>query len=201
MSLIIKAAQFADAAHRNQWRRDTINGIRVPYIRHVGRVAARVSTLDDVTEDMIAAAWLHDVIEDCGITEAIIAHLFNTTVAKYVNGLTSYTKRPQYKDAYKAHNRSVRVTANNGAYAQEPLEVHRIKCCDRIDNLTDTLLKANTEFALRYIDETKDLMKYLDPKYPLLVWEIQELINAIKSKYTQKEVNEARNDLQADIYG
>ncbi|WP_394998899.1 HD domain-containing protein [Acinetobacter sp.] len=184
MSLLIKAAQFANVAHAGQWRKHTAHGIRIPYIHHVSRVAGRVALLPDVTEDMIAAAWLHDVIEDCGITEAMIAHLFNEIIARYVIGLTSYTKRPNLREHWKSQNRKTRVDANNSAYEVEPLEVHRMKYCDRLDNLTDTLNHAEPDFALRYVEETDDLGKYLDPKCSGLVFEMHELLNAIKLKYS-----------------
>ncbi|MBT2548095.1 phosphohydrolase [Arthrobacter sp. ISL-65] len=52
------AKAIATIAHRFQ-----TDKIGVPYIEHPRRVAAK---LDDSKH--IAAAWLHDVIEDCGIT-------------------------------------------------------------------------------------------------------------------------------------
>jgi (p)ppGpp synthase/HD superfamily hydrolase len=61
MNLIIKAADLANIAHEGQKRK--YNGR--PYIEHLMRVAGRVTLLSDSTEEEIAAAWLHDVIEDC----------------------------------------------------------------------------------------------------------------------------------------
>jgi (p)ppGpp synthase/HD superfamily hydrolase len=55
---VAAAKAIATIAHRSQT--DKIN---VPYIEHPRRVAAK---LDDPKH--VAAAWLHDVIEDCGIT-------------------------------------------------------------------------------------------------------------------------------------
>ena len=199
MSIIIQAARFANDAHRGQYRKNTVCGLKIPYIIHVGRVVARVSTLINVTEDMIAAAWLHDVIEDCGIPIALIEKQFNTKVAEHVTGLTSYSKRTENRIVWEARPRKERVAANNAAYEHVDDDTKRIKCCDRIDNLTDTLIQAKPDFALRYVEETKDLMKYLYADVEVFLSDqIDELLKAITKKYTQSEV---RNDLQTDIYG
>lgn len=55
---VAAAKAIATIAHRFQ-----TDKIGAPYIEHPRRVAGR---LDDPQQ--IAAAWLHDVIEDCGIT-------------------------------------------------------------------------------------------------------------------------------------
>ncbi|MDQ0863750.1 phosphohydrolase [Arthrobacter globiformis] len=55
---VAAAKAIATIAHRFQ-----TDKIGVPYIEHPGRVAARLTN-----PKQVAAAWLHDVIEDCGIT-------------------------------------------------------------------------------------------------------------------------------------
>jgi (p)ppGpp synthase/HD superfamily hydrolase len=60
---VAAAKAIATIAHRSQ-----TDKIGVPYIEHPRRVAAR---LNDPKH--IAAAWLHDVIEDCGITAGNLA--------------------------------------------------------------------------------------------------------------------------------
>jgi (p)ppGpp synthase/HD superfamily hydrolase len=57
-SEVAAAKAIATIAHRGQ-----TDKIGVDYIEHPRRVAAR---LTDPTQ--VAAAWLHDVIEDCGVT-------------------------------------------------------------------------------------------------------------------------------------
>src|SRR6267142_486618 len=60
MSIILKAAQMANFWHQDQRRKN--NGR--PYITHLIRVAGRVCLRPDSTEEMVAAAYLHDAIED-----------------------------------------------------------------------------------------------------------------------------------------
>lgn len=60
---IALAARLAETAHANQRYDD-----EQPYINHVERVATRVRR-EGGTSEQIAAAWLHDVVEDCEVTE------------------------------------------------------------------------------------------------------------------------------------
>ena len=61
---IIKEAQWiAGIAHQDQYRRDG----KTPYIRHVEDVVKRLQRQEQ-PDSLIAAAWLHDVIEDSNIT-------------------------------------------------------------------------------------------------------------------------------------
>ena len=62
-SMIKKAAEFAKRAHDGVYRK----GTQIPYITHPMETAAIVTAFTDEPE-MIAAALLHDVIEDAGVT-------------------------------------------------------------------------------------------------------------------------------------
>ena len=61
--MIQKAAAFAAKAHEGALRK----GSNMPYIVHPKEVAAIVAVMGGEPE-AIAAAYLHDVIEDAGIT-------------------------------------------------------------------------------------------------------------------------------------
>ena len=63
-TLISRAAEFAARAHAGQTRR----GSDAPYFTHVEAVARRVQELCDCGQAdpaMVAAAYLHDTMEDC----------------------------------------------------------------------------------------------------------------------------------------
>lgn len=55
-----KALYFATVKHEGQYRK----GGSVPYITHPVQVAADVSLFTE-DEEVIAAAFLHDILEDC----------------------------------------------------------------------------------------------------------------------------------------
>ena len=78
-SLFAKAVAFAAYAHDGQNRK----GTALPYIVHPMEAAAIAATMTNDPE-VLAAAVLHDVIEDCGITEREIRVRFGRRVAQLV---------------------------------------------------------------------------------------------------------------------
>jgi len=74
--MIEEAAAFAAQAHHGTFRK----GTQIPYITHPMEAALIVSGFTDDPE-MIAAALLHDVVEDTGVTEEEIRERFGSRVA------------------------------------------------------------------------------------------------------------------------
>lgn len=79
MDLVTKAMNFAAAAHDGQRRKSG----NVPYIMHPLEAAVIVSTMTD-DQELIAAALLHDVVEDAGITPEEVERSFGHRVAELV---------------------------------------------------------------------------------------------------------------------
>lgn len=75
-SMIKKAAEFAKRAHDGVYRK----GTQIPYITHPMETAAIVTAFTNEPE-MIAAALLHDVIEDAGATKEELEEKFGSRVA------------------------------------------------------------------------------------------------------------------------
>lgn len=79
ISLMDRAIVFATRAHSGTYRK----GTKIPYIVHPIEAAAIVSTMTN-DPDMIAAAVLHDVVEDTDATVEEISFFFNERIAKLV---------------------------------------------------------------------------------------------------------------------
>jgi myo-inositol-1(or 4)-monophosphatase len=79
MDLVTKAIKFASDAHDGQRRKSG----NVPYIMHPLEAAIIVSTMTD-DQELIAAALLHDVVEDAGITSEQVEQGFGHRVAELV---------------------------------------------------------------------------------------------------------------------
>ncbi len=79
ISLMDRAIVFATRAHSGTYRK----GTNIPYIVHPIEAAAIVSTMTD-DPDMIAAAVLHDVVEDTDATVEEISFFFNERIARLV---------------------------------------------------------------------------------------------------------------------
>jgi (p)ppGpp synthase/HD superfamily hydrolase len=155
MSMIRNAARLAHICHKGQTRRGG-----KPYIEHPHRVADMVMLLDDdeviITDAMIAAAWLHDVYEDCDIQPRQLIDATNRVVDRYVEELTNV----YVKEAYPEWNRKNRKTEEARRLAEVSPPAQIIKLCDRIDNLK-TASKKGKKFALLYCAESEILASAL----------------------------------------
>ena len=79
-TLLNKAITFAVRAHEGQFRK----GTQIPYILHPLEAAAIVGTMTE-NDEILAAAVLHDVVEDTETTVEEIRELFGKKVAEYVS--------------------------------------------------------------------------------------------------------------------
>ena len=90
----VLARAFALAAHAGQ-----VDKAGNAYAGHVARVATRVE-LAGYSPEHVAAAWLHDTIEDCeGIDEDLLAD--TGFVPEVVDAVEALTKRPATADRPK----------------------------------------------------------------------------------------------------
>ena len=79
MTLVTQAVIFAAQAHDGAARK----GSEIPYIVHPMEVVAIASTMTDDPQ-VLAAAALHDVMEDCGVTFDTLSERFGVRVAGLV---------------------------------------------------------------------------------------------------------------------
>lgn len=147
---ILEAEEFARKYHEGQYRK-YISG--EPYIVHPERVAKRV-TQYTTDKDVISAAWLHDVVEDCNVTLFDLALTFNLRVVGMVRDLTNPSKNfPQLL-------RSERKRMDRDHLANCNANVQLIKVIDRIDNLND-IHHADDSFRKLYKKESALLVNEL----------------------------------------
>ena len=88
-----KAKQFAYKAHKGMKRK----GKDTPFTYHLELVNKILKTLTTDDEEILAAGWLHDVIEDTPITLEELKKEFNRTVCRYVE-LETEDKSLPWKD-------------------------------------------------------------------------------------------------------
>lgn len=109
--LLTRALAFAAERHTDQRRKGSRGE---PYINHLAEVAALVATATEGRDPaLVAAALLHDAIEDTGTTRAEIADAFGPDVADLVTEVTddksvSQVERKRMQVA-RAPRRSVRA--------------------------------------------------------------------------------------------
>jgi len=141
LRLVGDAEKFANTNHRGQVRKYTGE----PYVTHC-RAVAKLVEAADCGNEAIAAAWLHDTVEDCeGITMKTIADRFGPTVADYVHYLTDPECPPDW-------NRQARKSYQAGRLAGAPAVVQSIKLADLIHN-TSSIVVYDPNFARIYLNE------------------------------------------------
>lgn len=160
MSLESYAQEFATKAHGCQVRKYTGE----PYIAHPAAVVQMLKRTSH-TEEMLAAAWLHDVVEDTPVTLDEIGREFGTTVAHYVWFLTDVS-RPE--DGNRAARKAKDLLHISGA----PSEAQTIKLADLIDN-TSSILAHDPKFAKVYLAEKAKLLEVLTRADPDL-WHLAQ---------------------------
>src|ERR1700689_1494732 len=85
---LMRAYELADAAHQGQRRASGES-----YIEHPLAVAGILAELE-MDVQTIAAALLHDVVEDTSITGEEVAKQFGEEIARLVDGVTKLTRIP-----------------------------------------------------------------------------------------------------------
>ena len=146
--LITKARAFAAAAHKGQLRKYTDE----EYIVHPSAVANIVATVTS-NENMIAAAWLHDVVEDCNVELKTLAQAFGSEVSNLVFWLTDASKPED-------GNRAVRKKIDRDHLSRASADAQTIKLADLIDN-SKSITEFDPSFAKVYMEEKRLLLKEL----------------------------------------
>ena len=144
---IIKAYQYAEEAHRGQFRKSG-----EPYIIHPLNVAIILTEIYADAES-IETALLHDTIEDCEVTEDEIKENFGETVLKLLKGVTKLsrlhfsTENDYLIDYYK------KIIVG----MSEDVRVIIIKLADRLHNMR-TLWALESEKQKRKAKETLEIL-------------------------------------------
>jgi len=153
--LVQRAREYATRAHERIDQRRKYSG--QPYQVHLEAVADTVARIGG-DEEMIAAAWLHDTVEDTPATHQDIEDNFGPGVAQLVRELTDVS-RPSDGP------RAVRKALDREHLAQASDRAQTIKLADLIDNAED-ICQHDERFARTYLGEMAALLEVLDRGHP-----------------------------------
>lgn len=179
-----RAYLVAERAHRGQLR---ISG--EAYITHPVAVAALLADLH-LDSDALAAALLHDVVEDTPLALAQIQEEFGDTVAKLVAGVTKLGRIKLHSQAQvQAENIRKMLIA-----MAEDLRVVLIKLADRMHNMR-TISALPEERQRRIAQETMDI--YAPLAHRLGIWQMKgELEDLCFSVLDQDNYERVRQEVQ-----
>ena len=174
--LIRSAAFFAVAAHGaiGQVRKYTGE----PYYLHPFAVAALVSQVSN-SPVMIAAALLHDVVEDTKVDLGTILGTFGPEVACLVDDLTDASRPTD-------GNREIRKAIDRAHSEAASPDAQTIKVADLIDN-TRSIVERDPAFAKVYLAEKRLLLAVLKRADPRL----REIAERQIREYEQARLDEA----------
>jgi (p)ppGpp synthase/HD superfamily hydrolase len=158
--MIVEAKMFATAAHAAIGQKRKYSGD--DYIVHPQRVAAIVERHGG-TDEMIAAAWLHDTVEDTDVTPILITKMFGVDVADIVEGLTDISLPDD-------GNRAKRKSIDRMHSANASTEAQFVKCADIIDNSWD-IAENDLSFAKVYKSEVFLLLNAMTKVKHTEIWD------------------------------
>ncbi|MGB0562474.1 MAG: RelA/SpoT family protein [Spirulinaceae cyanobacterium] len=166
LSHIGRAFNFAYTLHQGQYRKSG-----EPYIAHPVAVASLLRDLGG-DDDMVAAGFLHDVVEDTDVTCEEIEALFGHEVRQLVEGVT---KLSSFNFASKTERQAENFRRMFMAMAKD-IRVIIVKLADRLHNMR-TLEHLKPEKQQRIAQETHDIFAPLANRLGIgrLKWELEDL--------------------------
>ncbi len=160
VALLRRAYQVAEQAHEGQMR---LSG--EPYLSHPLAVTKLLAEMR-LDTDALAAALLHDVVEDTAVTSEDIRAEFGSTVEKLVEGVTKLGRIKLHSQAQiQAENIRKMLIA-----MAEDLRVVLIKLADRLHNMR-TIAPLSEERQRRIAQETMDI--YAPLAHRLGMWQMK----------------------------
>ena len=183
--LIRLAFNTSVEAHKNQRRKSG-----EPYVFHPISVAKIVASKIGLDATCIAAALLHDVIEDTDYDENKITEIFGKTICKIVVGLTKISKLSKDENvSLQAENfRKMLLTLN------DDVRVILIKIADRLHNM-QTLDSMPSGKQIKIASET--LYIYAPIAHRIGLYDVKSELEDLGLKYTEPEMfNELKNKIE-----
>ncbi len=183
--LIRNALDIAIDAHKDQYRKSG-----EPYIFHPISVAKIVAEKIGLDANSIAAALLHDVVEDSEYNIEKIKSAFGEKIARIVEGLTkiSRLKKDKIVSIQSENFRKMLLTLN------DDVRVILIKIADRLHNMR-TLDSMSYEKQIKISSET--LYIYAPIAHRIGLYEIKSELEDLSLKYTDSDTyNKIKDSLE-----
>lgn len=158
--ILKKITDFGDISHGEQLRKYSPDR----YMVHPVRVMEKLQNYtDDVT--ILAAALLHDVLEDTPVTQSEMKNFLNTVMAqdeteRTITLVTELTD-VYVKSAYPKLNRRSRKTKELERIEKTSADSQTIKYSDILDNTLE-IVDQDPSFAKVYLFEARQILRKLD---------------------------------------
>ncbi len=190
IGFVSDAYDFAELSHRGQVRKSG-----EPYIQHPLSIALHLSDLK-LDSNCIAAALLHDVIEDCDVTPEQLDARFGPEVTRLVDGVSKLT-RLELMAIRRSNGHNIDDSATQAenlrkmlvAMAQD-IRVVLIKLADRLHNMS-TLRALPRQRQLNIARETLDIYAPLAHRLGMadLKWKLEDLAFRVLQPDRYREIS------------
>ncbi|HKG42713.1 MAG TPA: bifunctional (p)ppGpp synthetase/guanosine-3',5'-bis(diphosphate) 3'-pyrophosphohydrolase [Gaiellaceae bacterium] len=187
--LLARAFRFAAAAHEGQQRRSGEDFINHPW------GAARICAELHLDEQTIAAALLHDVVEDTGTDIKDVRAEFGDEIAQLVEGVTKLTRiQFQSREQAEAENYRKMIVA----MAQD-VRVILIKLADRLHNMR-TIEYLGKQKQVQKAKETLEVYAPLAHRLGInkIKWELEDLAFSTLHPRKYDEIKAMVSERRAD---
>src|ERR1700752_4708553 len=189
VELVTRAFRFAAAAPEGQQRRSG-----EPFITHPVGVASICAGLR-LDEQTIAAALLHDVVEDTGVELDALREEFGDEIATLVDGVTKLTRvQFQTREQAEAENYRKMVVA-----MAEDVRVILIKLADRLHNMR-TIEYLGKQKQIQKAKETLEVYAPLAHRLGInkIKWELEDLAFTTLHPRKYEEIKAMVSERRAD---
>ena len=168
--LIRRSFAFASDAHKGQMRKSN-----EPYIIHPLHVSYILAELQ-FEPSVIAAGLLHDVLEDCDVTQEQLIEHFGHEVYTLVDGVTKLERVEKRIEGDSERVRDLQELESLRklliAMATDDIRIIFIKLADRLHNMR-TLEYLKPESQLRMARETLEIFAPLANRLGIWVWKAE----------------------------
>jgi GTP diphosphokinase / guanosine-3',5'-bis(diphosphate) 3'-diphosphatase len=188
-TLVCQAFEFAYCLHEGQYRASG-----EPYINHPVAVAELLRDLGG-SGVMIAAGFLHDVVEDTDVTPDEIEKRFGIEVRYLVEGVTKLSK---FNFSSKTERQAENFRRMFLAMAQD-IRVIVVKLADRLHNMR-TLEHLSDDKRRRIAQETRDIFAPLANRLGIgrFKWELEDLAFKYLEPDAYQEMRQLISDKRTD---
>ncbi|MBS1721522.1 MAG: bifunctional (p)ppGpp synthetase/guanosine-3',5'-bis(diphosphate) 3'-pyrophosphohydrolase [Armatimonadetes bacterium] len=180
--LVQEAVVFAAERHQGQWRD---GDSPVPYLCHPLEVLTTLRYEGGVTDPVLmAAAVLHDVMEETETSASELKEHFGAKVAKLVQELTRH--EPTSEET-KGMNKDEIWSLRAGMLLDEIRSMGKdamtVKLCDRLSNLRESRHAKKGKKLDRYVAQSEEILKIVPRTTNPALWDaLQALVASMKVK-------------------
>ncbi|MGD8312895.1 MAG: GTP diphosphokinase [Gammaproteobacteria bacterium] len=191
--VLARAAAWAVKAHGEQRRASGD-----PYASHVLAVAEILNDLH-LDHETLAAAMLHDVVEDTDVTLADIEKEFGPAIARLVDGVTKMGHIAEFHELSAQEHAQAESLRKLLLAMAEDVRVVLIKLADRLHNMR-TLQHLDADRQRRIARETMDIYAPLANRLGIwqVKWELEDLSLRYLEPAAYQELARQLNEKRAD---